>query len=139
MVRKAIMKQGLKMVLFGFLTWLVPMMVSFLCYSPQGEPLIGQDLFKSIMIVVGSATGSLLLILYFKKLVSNYLQQGVIVGLVWLAINYVLDFVITMPMSKLTFADYFAQIGLRYLVIPLTSVTIGYLLSKKLPKAEAIE
>ena len=125
------MKQTLKMILFGVLTWLVPMVVGIFCYSKEGELIINQDLFKSIMIIVGSGIGSLLLVFYFKKLNGSYLKQGIIVGLVWLAINYVLDLVITMPMSQLSLADYMAQIGLRYLVIPMTSMTIGYLLEKK--------
>ena len=124
------MNKCIKISLYGFLTWLIPFVISFLFYSKDGQPVIDVFLFKSIMIVVGSGTGATLLVLYFKKIKEHYLKEGIIVGLLWFAINIILDLVVLVPMSDIEIGTYFAQIGLRYLVIPIMSVAIGYLLSR---------
>ena len=80
------------------------------------------------MIVVGSFTGAIFLILYFKKVTESYFREGLVIGLIWLAINWVLDFVILVPMAKMDIGAYFAQIGLRYLTIPIFSIAVGYLM-----------
>ena len=126
------MKQYLKLALFGFLTWLIPFVVSFFFYYKTGHLVIGDIfLFKSIMIVTGATTGAVLLILYFGKISEKYLYHGILIGIVWLAMNWVLDLLILVPMAKLSLYDYFAQIGLRYLIIPVMSIMMGYLLERK--------
>ncbi len=120
------MNKTLKIALFGFLTWLIPFVVSFFFYSKEGQPLIDIFLFKSIMIVVGSLTGASLLVLYFRGLKKDYLKEGVIVGLVWFAINIIMDLAVLVPMSGMSIGSYFAQIGLRYIIIPIMSTAMGY-------------
>lgn len=123
------MNKILKILLFGFLTWLIPFVIGFLFYSKEGKLIIDIFLFKSIMIVVGSIAGATLLVFYFKKIKKNYLREGIFVGIIWFLINIFLDLIILIPMSKMALADYFAQIGLRYLIIPVMSIAIS--LSKK--------
>ncbi|MEE9176138.1 MAG: hypothetical protein V3U19_08205 [Thermodesulfobacteriota bacterium] len=125
------MRRISKIVGFGFLTWLIPFVTSCFLYSGEGEPLIDIFLVKTIMIVLFSIMGALLLILYFKGIAGNYLKEGIIVGLVWLVINWVLDLVVLVPISKMGIATYFAQIGLRYLMIPTMSIAMGYLVEIK--------
>ncbi|MEE9564749.1 MAG: hypothetical protein V3V63_03470 [Candidatus Hydrothermarchaeaceae archaeon] len=120
------MNKTLKIALFGFLTWLIPFVVSFFFYSKEGQPLIDIFLFKSIMIVVGSLTGASLLVLYFRGLKKDYLKEGVIVGLAWFAINIIMDLAVLVPMSGMSIGSYFAQIGLRYIIIPIMSTAMGY-------------
>jgi hypothetical protein len=119
------MNKYLKLGLFGFLTWLVPFVSGFLFYSPQGQPVVDALVFKAIMIVVGSITGSALLVLYFGKLEKNYASEGVVIGVVWLVLNILLDLLILVPMSKMAIGTYFAQIGLEYLTIPTMSIAMG--------------
>lgn len=120
------MNKTLKIALFGFLTWLIPFVVSFFFYSKEGQPLIDIFLFKSIMIVVGSLTAASLLVLYFRGLKKDYLKEGVIVGLAWFAINIIMDLAVLVPMSGMSIGSYFAQIGLRYIIIPIMSTAMGY-------------
>lgn len=129
------MKSIKKTLLYGFLVWLVPFIVAIPLYSRDGQPLIDIFLLKSIMIVVGSIMGAIFLILYFKKVTKNYLREGLLVGIIWLAINWILDFIVLVPMAKMDIGTYFAQIGLRYLTIPIFSITIGILLNSKKTKA----
>lgn len=126
------MKKYGKMVVFGFLTWLVPFVVSFFFYSPAGVLLIEERFFKSIMIVVGAATGAWLLTVYFKK-AESYLAEGVTIGLVWLAMNIALDATILIPMSGMSIGAYATQIGLRYLTMPIMSTAMGYALARARP------
>ena len=96
------MNKYLKMGLFGLLTWLIPFVVGFLFYSPQGDLLVDALVFKSVMVVVSSITGALLLVLYFKKVTTKYLSEGIVVGLVWLILNLILDLVVLVPMAGMT-------------------------------------
>lgn len=122
-------------ILFGFLTWLIPFAASVLLYGRDGQLTISHDLFKSIIVVMGSLTGCLFLYLYFRKADKQYLLNGLIVGLSWFAINIILDAVILIPMMKVNFSTYFLSIGMGYLVIPIMSFTMGLILSGKTSKA----
>ncbi|WP_292463614.1 hypothetical protein [Methanolobus sp.] len=116
---------------YGFLSWLIPFLTSFLFYTREGKLTIDIFLFKSIMIVVGSTTAAFLLISYFRNIGADYLKEGIILGLAWFSINILLDLVVLVPMSGMSLGNYFAQIGLRYMVIPAMCITIGATLKNK--------
>jgi hypothetical protein len=120
------MKKIPKLILFGLLTWIIPFAISFFFYSKDGQPLINIFLFKSIMILVGAVVGVLLLVLYFKDLKKDFFKEGIIVGAAWFAINAALDIVILIPISGMSIGVWFQQIGLRYLIIPIISISMGY-------------
>jgi uncharacterized membrane protein YpjA len=132
------MNKYLKITLFGFLTWLVPFVASFFFYTRSGALIIGEGLFKSIMIVLGSVTGAILLAIHFRKVADNYLRTGIFIGLSWFAINIVLDFLFLIPMSHMAVGAYFSQIGLRYLTIPITSIAIGFILQQREERSQGI-
>ncbi|WFN33534.1 hypothetical protein L1S32_06645 [Methanogenium sp. S4BF] len=108
---------------FGLLTWLVPFAISIPLYSQTDI-----FLFKSIMIVVGAAVGAALLVLWFRGVHENHLREGITVGILWLIMNWALDIAILLPLSGSPASSWFAEIGLRYLVIPIMAVTVGYAL-----------
>jgi uncharacterized membrane protein YpjA len=83
------------------------------------------------MIVVGSISAAILLVLYFRIINGDYLKEGIIVGLTWLGINVLLDLLVLIPMSGMSIADYFTRIGIGYLVIPVMSITVGAALGNK--------
>ncbi len=83
------------------------------------------------MIVVGSFSAAFLLVSYFKVIKTDYFKEGIIVGSTWFGINILLDLLVLIPMSGMSIADYFTQIGLRYLVIPAMSITVGTALANK--------
>jgi uncharacterized membrane protein YpjA len=127
MTKKIIIKN----VLLGILSWLIPFAISFLFYKPGGELVVSYATFKSTIMVVGVISGCYLLFRYFKFVDSDYILNGVIVGLSWFAINIILDALILIPIMKTSFADYFMSIGLSYISIPTISTAMGYLLTKK--------
>lgn len=118
-------KKYLKNVAYGFLSWIVPFVASLFFYTSDGELAIDIFLFKSIMIVVGSITAAFLLISYFKGIGTDYLKEGVTLGLTWLFINLLLDMIVLVAMFGMPAGNYFTQIGLRYLVIPVMTITVG--------------
>lgn len=120
-----------KNIKLGFLSWLLPFALSFVFYKPSGELTVSYDLFKSLMIVFGSITGCFLLFRYFKFVAKDFIKQGVLVGISWFLINIVLDTLILLPMMGESFSNYFISIGLRYMVIPAISITMGYLLNRQ--------
>lgn len=82
--------------------------------------------------LVGVISGCYLLFRYFKFVDSDYIKHAVIIGWSWFALNIILDTVVLIPIMKTTFADYFMSIGLSYFSIPIISITMGYLLNKKI-------
>ena len=79
------MKKYLRNILYGFLAWLIPFVISVFFYTREGKLTIDIFLFKSIMIVVGSFSAAFLLVSNFKKINADYFKEGIIVGLTWLA------------------------------------------------------
>ena len=59
------------------------------------------------------------------------MYRGLEAGLVWLAVNWVLDYFFLMPMAKMALGTYFMDIGLRYLTMPIMGGMIGLILRKK--------
>jgi len=125
------MKKYLRNILYGFFAWFIPFVASFFFYTREGELTIDIFLFKSIMIVVGSFSAAILLVSYFNKINAEYSKEGIIVGLTWFGINILLDLLVLIPMSGMSIADYFTQIGIRYLAIPAMSIAVGTALENK--------
>ena len=113
----------IKVLLFGFLTWLIPFVVSLPLVGRDGQPILPTGVFKSLMIVIGSAVGAWLLVGVFRQRPS-FRHPGLVVGLLWLAINVGLDLLILVPLTKMSLWDYAGEIALRYLVIPIMAVAI---------------
>ena len=123
------MKKQLRNLLYGFLSWLIPFLSAFFFYSREGELVVDIFLFKTIMIIVGAISGAFLIVRYFKRINDGYLKEGIVIGITWLFINLILDLLILIPMSGMAYGEYFTQIGLRYLVIPVMSIMVGQVAS----------
>ncbi len=124
------MNKYLKIGLFGFLVWMIPFLVSFLIFSIHES---NRPLFESIMPLVLTITVVIFSVLYFKKLKKDYLNESILVGVVWLIINFIIDLIMFLPDSpmQMSFVDYMMDIGITYLIIPTVVIGIGYLLEKK--------
>lgn len=132
-IQKTAMTKNLiiKTIVFGFLSWLIPFVTSFLFYAPGGELVVPYSTFKSSIMVVGTLSGCLLLMRYFQLVKDRFLWTGMTVGWVWFAINIILDTLFLIPIMKSTFWDYFISIGLGYLSIPIISMAMAYLLEAR--------
>ena len=119
------MKIG-KIILFGFIGWIIPYISAFFMYSQEGEVLVDIFLFKTIMILIGNTLGVYLMVMYFKKTKEDILKKSIYLGVIWVIMFWLLDFVALLPLSDMTFGAYFMEIGLRYLLVPVISLGIGY-------------
>ena len=127
-------KKYLQIMGYGILIWLVPFIISIFFYSRDGQLLIELMLFKTLMLLIGGLTGALCICRYFKNCQSDFLKEGLIIGSIWLIIQWILDYIILIPMSKITLSNYTIAIGLRYCIIPIMSIMAGYILTTHFKK-----
>lgn len=126
------MNRYLKIIAFGLATWIIPFLFSFLFVGPGGNFLIPETFFKSIMVVTGALVGTSLAVKYLLGADGHYFKEGIYIGSSWLAINLAIDLIMVyLGFFDMTFIQYFTDIGLRYLSIPIFTVSIGYILEKK--------
>jgi len=102
-------------VLLGFLSWLVPFLISFLAFPLKKA---NAALFNTLMYLVVLVTAGILLVWYFRVRAVT-VREAAVVGTLWLAINLILDY----PMfaygpMKMTPLVYYSEIGLVYLTYP---------------------
>lgn len=118
------MNQYLKVVLYGFLVWLLPFVVSLFIYPLK---VAGSPLFESIMPLVISLTVVVLAFFYLKNLDGDYIKEGVIIGVFWFTISIIIDLLLFLSPSALqmSFTDYLMDIGITYLLIPFITIGMG--------------
>ncbi len=124
------MNKNLKIVLFGFLIWLIPFAASFFIYSLKA-PMY--SLFESVMSVLIAIASIIFSYLYFKDIKTNFVMEGIITGIAWFIIAIVIDLLMFMPASPMhmNFADYMMTVGVKYLIIPVVTVGNGYVAQNK--------
>jgi peptidoglycan/LPS O-acetylase OafA/YrhL len=115
-------------VLLGFLSWLVPFLISFLAF-PLKKP--NAPLFSTVMYLVVLVTAGILLAFYFRKRAVS-VREAAVVGTLWLAIDLLCDY----PMfaygpMKTTPLAYYSEIGLVYLTFPGFAVLAAWLAKPK--------
>ena len=120
------------MILFGIILWIIPFLVAFLFMDASGNTTISEVFFKTIMIVVANLVAIPLAVMYFKDVRMSFVKEGIILGLVWLTINWGIDLALVFAgFFPMTITQYFTDIGLRYLVGLFMTVGIGYALKQK--------
>lgn len=116
--------------LYGFLIWLIPFGVAFPILPIKTS---NRALFESVMPVVVTMCVVLFSVSYFRKVKAGFLKEGILLGMIWLAICLIIDLMMFMPESpmKMSLADYMMDIGLTYVIIPTICVGSGYLLERQ--------
>jgi len=115
------MKHPVKAILYGLAVWLIPFAVAFFIFPLQ------RALFESIMAVVIAISVVVFANLYFRKVKTGFVNEGVQLGIVWFVVSFLLDMLMFSwgPM-KMAFAEYVADIGVTYLMIPAITIGFGY-------------
>ncbi|WP_455276706.1 hypothetical protein [[Eubacterium] cellulosolvens] len=126
------MNKYAKIVLFGLVIWLVPFLVGFFFIDQEGNFIISETFFKTIMIVIGSLVGVILAVKYFKSIKTDFIKEGITIGIVWLIINWIIDLImVSIGFFPMTVVKYFTDIGLRLLGIPMFTIGLGYALKQR--------
>ena len=115
---------NLRTTLLGLASWFIPFAVSVAFFDRTGQLLIAQPLFKSIMVIVGGVSGAGLLVAAFRRIDASP-ASGLALGCYWLAINLVLDLAVLVALMNMPLVLYLTDIGLRYLLIPVISTSMG--------------
>ncbi|MDD1724983.1 MAG: hypothetical protein LUQ07_07625 [Methanospirillum sp.] len=119
------MNRIIKICLYAVIGWLVPFLVAIPFYTSNGQLLVDYALFKNVMVITGGLIGAFLLIQLFKTFTGNYIREAILIGVIWLIINWGLDLVILLPMNGMNPGEYFSRIGLGYLIIPIMCIMGG--------------
>lgn len=119
----------LKKIGYGLILWVIPYVTAIPLLSLRQTDLI---FFKTIMVVEGALVGGILSALYFLGVRDGFLREGVITSVVWIFLNWGLDFVALLPFTGHTVPRYFIEIGALYLAMAAPLVAIGYVLEHKM-------
>ena len=110
----------------ALIVWLVPFLLSFGFFTPGGELRTDIFLFKTVMLLVSTPLGFYLMTSHLWRLPTGPLWRGgLIAGSVWLIVNWALDLLVLLPISGMSMTEYWTQIGLRYLAMPMTGFFLG--------------
>ena len=115
----------------GLIVWVVPFAVSLPLHDQSGNLVIDIFAFKTLMILVSSATGLFLLARQIPGFEPSFAKNGLILSLIWLGLNWALDFLVLIPLSGMSVSEYFLSTGLRYLNMPLSGFFIGLALDAR--------
>ncbi len=115
--------------LFGFLIWLIPFVVSFFIFPLRSS---SRPLFESIMPVVLTSAVVFFTVRYLSKINREFVKEGIFIGIVWAVISLVIDLILFMPESQMqmTLSDYMMDIGITYLIILIIPLGSAYLMKK---------
>lgn len=103
--------------LFGTLIWSIPFFSSFFFFNTQGELLLDQYFFESVMTIILVLVLMIFTVLYLRKRALSATQILIIAGM-WFGLSVLYDFLILVPIAGLTILDWSLRIGARYLIIP---------------------
>ena len=123
------MQKTTRLFLLGFFSWLIPFVVAILIFKVRET---NRPFFETIMAVTVAASTTWLATRYFRQIKQGFIAAGLTAGLVWVAINVVIDLLMFMqgPM-KMSFTDYMQDIGLTYMMIPAITTGIGVALAEQ--------
>jgi hypothetical protein len=117
------MTSWVKALLFGLLIWLVPFVVAFAAF-PLKESW--RSLFESIMPVTLTLTVVPCAVLYFRRVHTGFVREGIRVGLLWLGISVAIDLPLMLnPPINYTLTEYAADIALTYAMMPVITVGVA--------------
>jgi hypothetical protein len=116
------MKKFSAVVGWGFLVWLVPFVVA-VAIQPVKER--NRLLFESIMPVVVCISATAAGYFYLRGR-GDVTRAAITAGVVWLVISIVIDLMMfSGGPKKMGMGEYFADIGIAYLVIPVICIGMG--------------
>ena len=123
------MKKAGKIILFGFLIWISIFIGAMFMFSIHETDRI---FFETLISVICTFSIIICTCIYFNKVQTNFLNEGIKIGLVWTIINIAIDLPLFSfgPMA-LPLLEYFKDIGFMYLSIPIITISVGYILNKK--------
>ena len=107
----------------GLLVWLLPFVVAFAAFALKES---WRSLFESIMALTVATVVVLLALAYFRRVPQPTAKEGLLLGLLWLAISVLIDLPLMLgPPINYSPQEYVADIGVTYLMMPVITAGIG--------------
>ncbi len=121
------MKRFFLIIFFGFLVWIVYFGASFFA-----EPLAGTNpgLFSALRFLFMLIPATFFLVIYFKKVLSGFAGEGLLIGLIWLGLSLLLDWFFNSGHGY--FSNYFLSQGLIFFSIPIISSGFDLIVKRKI-------
>lgn len=119
------MGNWLRLILFGIAVWAVPFAIGFALF-PVLDP--SSTLFDTLMSVAMAFSATLFAYLHLRRSPNPSLDQGLFVGTIWMVMAIALDlpfFIFGPEEMRMPVADYLADIGFTYAMIPFIAAGIG--------------
>ena len=118
------MNKNLRIIIYGFIVWLIPTLITL-----SISYLNALDFFDVVSAIAIAAVVIIFSYVYFKDISTNFIKEGVILGLEWLIISIGLDSIlIFLGVTKLSLMEYMVYVVPIYIIIP--AITIGFGLYK---------
>ena len=117
------MRRAAREIGFAFLSWLVPFVASVGLFPLKASH---PPLFESLMGVALAGATAALGCLYLRRAAGHPVVAGARAGGLWVVANWLLDAAMFSggPM-KMSLAQYAADIGTAYLMIPAITIALG--------------
>ncbi|MFG0329961.1 MAG: hypothetical protein ACF8PN_08695 [Phycisphaerales bacterium] len=115
---------------FGALLWLVVFVIAFAAFPLREQ---ARPVFESIMSVAVALATVVFGVIYLRRIERDFVREGVALGAVWLVISIAIDAPLMLlggPM-QMTVAEYFGDIGLTYLGIPIITTGLGWMAARR--------
>lgn len=117
------MRNVLRNVGWGILVWLVPFVVAVFVF-PLRESW--RALFESIMAVAVCTAAAVFGLLALRRRTMRGAGSGLAVGTIWWLVCVAIDLpMVAYGPMKMGLADYFADIGLTYVAIPVITTALA--------------
>ncbi len=116
-------------VIYGLAVWAIPFVVAILIFPIHTAD---RPFFESIMPVTGVLAAVFFSVLYFNKVESRFIKEGILLGSIFFVISVGIDLLAFSwgPMAMPLIA-YIKDIGFTYLAMPIITIGVGYALDKK--------
>lgn len=123
------MNKNLKIAGYGFLIWIITSLITA-SLGFFSSALIIYEIISAAAIAI---TVIIISYLYFKNIYTNFVKEGVIIGVVWLIISIILDMLmIIVGITQLSLITYTMYVAPIYLIIPVITIGRGYLAKKQI-------
>jgi hypothetical protein len=117
------MNRYLLAVVLGFAGWAIGYLA--------GIPLLAvPEYIHTAEGLLAAFLGMLFGFVYFSQTGGPYLKEGIRLGVIWLVLMWLLDYLFLLPLMGGDFGAYFASIGLGYIEAPILMTVFGYALDR---------
>lgn len=124
------MRKTIRVLLLGVAVWALPFVVAMAVFpviSPTSE------LFESLMAIVVALASVVVAYIHLSRSAAPSLDEGLFAGSIWMVMSIALDlpfFIFGPEQMRMTPADYLADIGFTYTMIPIIAAGIGHALRR---------